>query len=579
MREEQSDKEQQFTKNQHFNEELEQQIDFLMSAALQKCGNLQDAEELTQETLLSALNYMSQGNQIENMRGWLVTVLNRRFYDRMRRKYRRPFIGIGTYAGSDIYDDEALIEKISAAEEAEKVRREVAYLAKIYREVIVRHYMDGESVSDIAAALNIPEGTVKRRLFTGRSQIRKGMDNDMKNYTSQSYQPVTLHVGNSGGMGMKGEPASLVAQDLVAQNLLWLAYEKPVTIEELSRAIGIPAAYVEPAVEKLTGGELMRRTGNKYYTDFMISTIEEQERYIPAQKRFVQEHFDDLWKNIGLGIEKIRKSDLYGRFNSDQQKSLEMYFAFKNLEGGYYGVFEEIFRNVQVFPDRPNGGSWIAIGRVRFSDYDPEKHRDYEACRWSGERWGRFDDYGDARRIELHVYGTEGFPAPTYNHSFDNILLPSPGEMKDAMLLKLLYILHSGCRPGQLGFNQEILKAVPGLVQSKVLRLENGKPKVNIPIMDKKELRDFFLLCKETSHALIADNRELFRTFFNGKRQHIPTHLDSVPLQKQYLWSNHAMMLSTIREAIRHGALYDGDYDNVSGKNPVPCPMILMIEQ
>lgn len=37
----------------HF-EELEKQIDFLMAAAIQKCGNIPEAEELTQETLLGA---------------------------------------------------------------------------------------------------------------------------------------------------------------------------------------------------------------------------------------------------------------------------------------------------------------------------------------------------------------------------------------------------------------------------------------------------------------------------------------------------------------------------------------------
>lgn len=46
-------------------------------------------------------------------------------------------------------------------DEAENVRKAVAYLAKNYREVIVRYYMNGQSVSQIASELSIPEGTVK----------------------------------------------------------------------------------------------------------------------------------------------------------------------------------------------------------------------------------------------------------------------------------------------------------------------------------------------------------------------------------------------------------------------------------
>ena len=559
----------------HPNKELEKQIDFLMSAALQKCGNLQEAEELTQETLLAALHYLSQGREIENLQGWLITVLNRRFYDRMRRKYRRPSIYIGI--SPDLADEEGLDEKLIAAEEAESVRREVAYLARIYREAIVRHYMDGESVTEIAVALNLPEGTVKRRLYTGRSQIKKGIT-DMKNYTSQSYQPVTLIVGNSGGYGLNGEPASLVHDDLMAQNLLWLAYEKPATIEELSRSIGIPTAYVESVVEKLTRGELMRQTGNKYYTDFIISTMEDQERFLPEQKQFVRGHFDVLWENVEDGIRQLRKSRFYETLNSWQRNSLELYFSFKCLEEGYYGTLDKMYQSPQVLPARPNGGSWIAIGMVRLGGYEPEKHKEYNSCRWSGERRVRFEDYGDSRQIALHVYGTEGFPGPCYRESFQGIGLVYPGETLDAMLLKLLYTLHRGYRPNQLGFNPEVLKAVPGLTRCGVLRMENGKPVVNIPVMDREQFAALQALCREKWQALSAGSMELLREFLKGKKQPIPAHLDSVPLQKQYMWATQALMLTTIREAIRHGTLYDGDYDNPGGGNPVPCPMVMVIE-
>lgn len=36
-------------------EKIQDQLEFLLSAALRKCGNLQDAEDLTQETILAAL--------------------------------------------------------------------------------------------------------------------------------------------------------------------------------------------------------------------------------------------------------------------------------------------------------------------------------------------------------------------------------------------------------------------------------------------------------------------------------------------------------------------------------------------
>ena len=64
-------------------------------------------------------------------------------------------------------------------------------------------------------------------------------------------------------------PELLVQDDLIAQNLLILAYEKPITVSDLSKAIGIPAAYIEPIVKKLVDGELMTKTDSgKVYTRY-----------------------------------------------------------------------------------------------------------------------------------------------------------------------------------------------------------------------------------------------------------------------------------------------------------------------
>jgi len=556
-------------------ESLTEQIDFLMSAALTKCGNIQEAEDLAQETLLAALTCLAQGKTISNLRGWLLTVLNRKFYDMLRRKYRRPYISIGE--DFDIAYEKDALEELSAAQEAETVRRETAYLGRLYREVIVRHYMDGQSIAEIASALHIPEGTVKRRLYMGRDQLRKGIT-DMTNYTKQSISPVTLHVSNSGAEGLNGGPASLVNGDLMAQNLLWLAYEKPSTVEELSRAIGIPAAYVEPVVEKLTCGELMKKAGRRYYTDFIIYTAEDRARYLPAQKQFAQEHFDQLWNAIGAGLEKIRGNDFYAPLNQDQRSSLELYFSFYCLDHGIYKTFSEIFQTQQIFPDRPDGGKWIAFGHVLLQDSDRDACRELNAYSYSGERWERFENYAGAKRIELHVYGADGFPSASYDQSPDYTFF-APYENRDAAFLKLLYLIHAGIRPEEAGFNTEILRAVPWLVKCKVLRLEDGRPAVNIPVLDAPQARWLWELCVKAVQVMAAELKPPLKEYFQGKEQLIPAHLSSVPLQKRYLCAENALLFCIIREALKRGRLCDGNYDNAAEDTfQAPCPMLLTVE-
>ena len=124
----------------------------------------------------------------------------------LRRKYKMPIVSIG----EDFYiiDDNSsfVLEENDAAE---NIRKSVAHLAKIYREVIVRYYMDGQSVSKIANELNIPVGTVKSRLYLGRNQVKKGIET-MEKYSTQSYSPVTLNIGSSGMPGINNEPHSLL---------------------------------------------------------------------------------------------------------------------------------------------------------------------------------------------------------------------------------------------------------------------------------------------------------------------------------------------------------------------------------
>ena len=117
--------------------DLENHIEFLLSAALQKCGNIYDAEDLTQETLLAALSYMARGKDIQDVKAWLLVVMGRKFNDMLRKRYKQPIVSIGD--GFDIVDENALIKLNDKDDEAENVRKAVAYLAKNYREVIVRY--------------------------------------------------------------------------------------------------------------------------------------------------------------------------------------------------------------------------------------------------------------------------------------------------------------------------------------------------------------------------------------------------------------------------------------------------------
>lgn len=549
-------------------EDLENQIDFLLRAAMRLCGDMQDAQDLTQETLLAALAARAKGREIQTLRPWLLAVLRRKYNDLLRRRCRQSTVSIGE--APDLPDEGAAMPDFEE-DEAARVRQAVAYLAESFRQVVVRHYMEGQSVRQIAAELGLSEGTVKSRLRLGRERMRREIDN-MEKYEKQSYAPVTLNIDYCGSPGINGEPFSLVENDLLAQNLLWLAYPKPVTVEELAQAVGVPTAYVEPVVRRLIDGALMKRAGAKVYTDFMIVTPADQERTIPRQKACVRENFHLFWGAVGEELERLRRCAFYQSLTEDEKYSLELYTAFHCLD---YGVFEALSKTLgawQEIPDRPNAGRWIAIGRVKTGPFDTKAHAELLTHSYSGERTVKNGSFGGTG-FELHAYGAEGFPGDCFYASPDYTFFPE-NSMIDPEIAKLLTVLRLGLSPEREGFNPEVLKAVPWLTRCKVLREENGKPAVNVPVLSQEEAKVLWDICARGTQGTAENLRDLLRDFLRGKELRLPAHLTGVPPHKQYMYATNAMLFATVREAMSRGRLHDGHYD---AGTQYPCPMVLIL--
>ena len=140
-------------------EELTKLADDLLHIAIGKCDSLEDAQDLVQNTLLEGLLAIRKGTKIEHAKSWLITVLNRKYYDLLREKYRRPIVFYGMTediekAMSDYESDLSNPECDFGSDqgeltEEENIRRLVAGMTKLYREVLVRHYFHGQGIREI----------------------------------------------------------------------------------------------------------------------------------------------------------------------------------------------------------------------------------------------------------------------------------------------------------------------------------------------------------------------------------------------------------------------------------------------
>ena len=145
-------------------------VDQLYAAALRLTRSPNDAEDLVQDTYLKAFRAAGQFRPGTNLRAWLFTILQNTFRN-MRRDRGRDPVDVDSEAvervpvGSELPDPERrLLDSVMD----EDVRQALDALPPAFREAVWMRDVDELSYQDIAAALDVPIGTVMSRISRGR---------------------------------------------------------------------------------------------------------------------------------------------------------------------------------------------------------------------------------------------------------------------------------------------------------------------------------------------------------------------------------------------------------------------------
>lgn len=333
--------------------------DRLFGAALEKTRDPDQAAELVQDTYLQVLVSINKGTKIKDPQAYLFSVLRNRFYQRLRDKYQAVSISYDQLP-TELEDGRDDYQHLIQAEEAAMIRRELAFLSKTYREVMVRYYVREQTVAQIAAELAIPRGTVLSRLHAGRQKMKEGVEH-MESYTKNSYQPEILSLGIDGRTGLNNEPFSCITGSL-EQNILILAYGQPVSTKELSEGLGVPMAFLEERVEHLLREELLGKEGTRVFTDFPITTAEDALRNLEISKQFAADSFALADEAFSRMVEWYRELEGFADFEETYLYILAALSCRQNYLGRITDRLCVNSLSFEEYPDRPNYGKWIAIG-------------------------------------------------------------------------------------------------------------------------------------------------------------------------------------------------------------------------
>lgn len=347
-----------------------------------------------------------------------------------------------------------------------------------------------------------------------------------------------MEISSHGQQGFHGEPWSLVANDLMKQNILIAAYQKPLTAVEISRAMGIPTAYIENAIKDLTSSELMKQVNNKYFTDFMITKPEQLLKGLDVEIELVGAHYAEILNFINNYLNALQKS-FFLRFTETHKKKLEYYFILHLLSSAIFTATKRIIPSKEEYPQRPDGGRWIAIGTQYPQNFDFKNYRFGKYC-YGGERRSYDENYLGTKSIDLHIYDSQP-DLNKYEHG--------PIEMHDDILVKLLYIISRGIPFEDTGFETMFLNNIPHLTECGILGINNKKPFVDLPILTPNE---YSLLDKtriEYMYKMANMLEPWLREIFPLLRVDIPKHLiGRVAEFRQY--SCYAIPMAFIKKAV-----------------------------
>jgi len=129
-------------------------------------GQRQDAEDAAQETFVRVLKNLHRWDQARDFEPWLFAIAGNRCRTALSARKRRPM----SEAVLDIIPDKEPDHR-PAQQLAEEVQLALATLRDEYRQAFVLFHEQELSYADIAAAMEVPLGTIKTWVHRARREL------------------------------------------------------------------------------------------------------------------------------------------------------------------------------------------------------------------------------------------------------------------------------------------------------------------------------------------------------------------------------------------------------------------------
>ena len=330
---------------------LAENMENIYAFSLSRLSDRAAAEDLTSEIILQVMQSYKNIRNDEAFYGFMWAVANNVYKKQLRKRNREMpldmnFMGMNYDTPENIAVDN---EEITA------LRRELSLLSKTYRDITVSFYFNGKSCAQIASEMNISPENVRYILHKVRKMMKEGIDMERK-FGEQSYKPRTFSPDFWGNICFMGD----LFKRRLPGNILFAAYDKPVTVTEISAALGVAAVYLEDELDILEKAGVLKNTNGKYSTEIAILTEEYERKMHDTAKKLINSQIGEISAEMKSLVENVDALEFSGCERTENRLLWLMYF--EAIKKGLWKVNDESWKAIGGTPKWPDGSAGVYFG-------------------------------------------------------------------------------------------------------------------------------------------------------------------------------------------------------------------------
>ena len=347
---------------------------------VKRISDTEAAKDLSQDILYEALRVVASGKEFISFYSWYWKMARNKYADYISSK-QNSTLPI-EMAGGMAAENPQPIESIIGAEDISQLNFSLSRLASIHREIIIRFYLKEQTVRQIANELGVPEGTVKRRLFDAKKNLKERFEN-MNNIGKTAYAPADISC-SWGYSAMKA--STLMHSSKICPQIMVICRSEAKTVNEIADEMGVAPVYLEEAIEKMLNVNLLvSKSKSKYQANHCVFP---KAAYFKARLAtcdiFHDNHFGERITEKLLNLEgKIKALDFYGN-NFDYKYLMWLLYVQASYVMGHFGGRHYLGKYKDKYPKEAERTYGLTIQYVLPEEnFDDSCYEKLKAVEWS----------------------------------------------------------------------------------------------------------------------------------------------------------------------------------------------------